>query len=307
MAKPKRRRAERASKKEPAEAEPAPKEAEGRRAIPWWLIGGIGFVVALVAVVRISNGHDASDEETRPVEIDTGPTRPERLRVRVVETHPHETDAFTQGLLWHEGHLYESTGLRGRSTLRKVDLASGRVLERRDVDPRIFAEGLARVGDRLYQLSWQRGEAHVWTLDGFEHVRSFSYEGEGWGLCWDGERLVMSDGSDRLSFRDPETFEVVRSVGVRDEDGPVRELNELECVDGQVWANVWQTDRIVRIDPSDGHVTATVDASGLLTEEQRWEADVLNGIAWIPERERFVLTGKLWPHAFEVELIDADE
>jgi glutaminyl-peptide cyclotransferase len=228
---------------------------------------------------------------------------PARLVVRVLRSFPHARDAFTQGLLWYRGYLYESTGLYGRSSLRKVDLESGDVLERRDVRPELFAEGLARVADHLFQLTWQEGRALVWTLDRFELVREIEYEGEGWGLCYDGTHLVMSDGSARLAFRDPRTFEVVRRVRVRDRGRPVEALNELECVDGAIWANVWQTDRIVRIDPRTGRVTAIVNAGGLLEEEERANADVLNGIAWIPERHHFVITGKLWPRLFEVEFV----
>lgn len=298
-------------------AEQRKRRAEGRRRSdpperrgggkPWWLLGAIAAVVAVVAVARLGNGESRTRPEEREVELRAGPARAERLRVEVVNRFPHAPDAFTQGLLWHDGYLYESTGLRARSSLRRVDLTSGRVLERRSIEPRLFAEGLARVDDELFQLSWTAGEAHVWSVDGFEHRRVFEYDGEGWGLCFDGERLVMSDGSDRLTFRDPETFEARRAVRVRLDGEPLGELNELECVDGAVWANVWQTERIVRIDPSDGRVTATVDASGLLDATERWEADVLNGIAWIPERERFVITGKLWPHVFEVDFVPVDE
>jgi glutaminyl-peptide cyclotransferase len=290
-----------------SKAPDAGRAASGRPRRPWWLLGAIVAVVAAVAIVRIGNGESQSEPRTRDVELTAGPTPPERLRVRVVNRYPHATDAFTQGLLWHDGHLYESTGRRGRSSVRRVELETGRVLEQRSVEPRLFAEGLARVGDRLIQLTWTAGEAHVWTLAGFEHVRRFEYEGEGWGLCFDGEHLVMSDGSDRLTFRDPATFEARRAVRVRDRGRPVGDLNELECVDGAVWANVWQTDRILRIDPRDGRVTATVDAGGLLDASERWRADVLNGIAWIPERERFVITGKLWPHLFEVDFVPQDE
>jgi glutaminyl-peptide cyclotransferase len=276
--------------------------SEPPRRFPYWLLGLVGLVVAAVAIVQLGNEEPTAGQDIEELPMDTRPTPPERLRVRVVRRYPHDTSAFTQGLLWHEGHLYESTGLRGQSTLRKVDLETGEVLQRRDVDEALFAEGLALVGSRLFQLTWQNGQAHVWSLDDFRHERTFRYQGEGWGLCYDGQHLVMSDGSSRLSFRDPETFRVIRQVTVRQEGRALRHLNELECVDGQVWANVWQTDRIVRIDPRTGHVTAVVDASGLLTEQEALDVDVLNGIAWIPERRRFVITGKLWPHLFEVEL-----
>ncbi|UJR84668.1 glutaminyl-peptide cyclotransferase [Sandaracinus amylolyticus] len=290
---------------QPTETKPAAPARQAPSLV--WLLGAIAAVVAIVLVARARRQHEAPGEELvitgRDDDRSAEPPEPERLRVNVIRSFPHASDAFTQGLLWHEGHLYESTGQYRRSSLRRVALESGEVLERRDLEPRIFAEGLARVGDRLYQLSWQEGQAFVWSLPAFEPVRTFEYEGEGWGLCHDGTHLVMSDGSDELFFRDPETFEIERRVRVRERGRPLDQLNELECVDGVVWANVWQTDRIVRIDPRTGNVTAIVDARGLLDDEEREDADVLNGIAWIPERGHFVITGKYWPRMFEVEMV----
>lgn len=228
---------------------------------------------------------------------------PEALQVEVVETHPHARDAFTQGLLYHDGWVYESTGLLGRSSLRKVELATGRVVARGDVPRDVFAEGLARVGDRLVQLTWHAGKALVWDRETFEHLSTHRYRGEGWGLCFDGTHLVMSDGSDRLTFRNPRTFDVERHVRVTKVDRPVRRLNELECVGNAVYANVWQREDIVRIDGETGRVTAVIDASGLLSEEEAQGVDVLNGIAHVPERNTFLLTGKMWPKMFEVRLI----
>ena len=228
---------------------------------------------------------------------------PAALRARVLRTLPHDRRAFTQGLVLHEGTLYESTGLPGQSTLRRVELATGRVLARVDLDTPLFGEGLARVGNRLYQLTWQDGRALVWNLETFAKEKEYRYEGEGWGLCYDGRRLVMSDGSDTLVFRDPETFKETGRVSVRHQGRPLQWLNELECVDGQVYANVWQQPVIVRIDPATGETNAWVDASGLLSPEDAAGADVLNGIAHIPGTGRFLLTGKLWPRLFEVELV----
>lgn len=281
-----------------------------------WLLGAVAAVIAVVALARnLQRGGDASGEHAtgedrgdREIPISAAPdppAPPERLAVRVVRSYPHDPHAFTQGLLWHQGHLFESTGLYRRSSLREVDLETGRVLRRREVEPRIFAEGLALVGDELVQLSWQENVAQVYSLEGFEPLRRHEYEGEGWGLCHDGAHLVMSDGSARLFFRDPATFRVVRSVEVTEEGEPIDQLNELECVGGAVWANVWQTDRILRIDPASGRVTGVAVVRDLLTEDELLDADVLNGIAWIPERERFVITGKLWPRAFEVEFVPA--
>ena len=275
-----------------------------------WMVGlgvvGLGVVGALALGQRDPESDtepDVEDVETVEVADPGAPVIPVAYDVEVVTRHPHDDSAFTQGLLWHEGQLYESTGLVGRSSIRRWNLSSGQIAQRTEV-PDVFAEGLARVGDELFQLTWRDEVLRVYDRESLELKREIPYEGEGWGLCFDGEHLVMSDGSDELTFRDPETFAVERRVRVRKVGRPLRMLNELECVDGSVWANVWQRNDIVKIDPANGNVTATVDASGLLSFSERRGADVLNGIAWIPEREHFVLTGKLWPAAFEVELVE---
>lgn len=229
---------------------------------------------------------------------------PERLRVKVVSTRPHDTSAYTQGLVWERGTLYESAGLYSESTLRQVDPATGEVKRRIKVPDRYFAEGLALVGDRLVQITWQEGTAFVYRAADFAKIREFSYQGEGWGLCNDGKRLIQSDGSDRLTFRDPETFVVLGSVQVRMGSAPVNQLNELECVEGVVYANVYMTEDIVRIDPATGEVTAVISASGLLSPaDYQAGAEVLNGIAWMPETKTFLITGKRWPQMFEVEFV----
>ena len=227
-----------------------------------------------------------------------------RKRVEVLATHPHDPAAFTQGLLLHEGALYESTGLNGRSTVRRVDLPSGTVLHSVALPRELFGEGLARVDDRLVQLTWTSGVARIYQLDTFDLLGEWRYEGEGWGLCHDGSRLVMSDGTTRLTFRDENTFAVTGSVEVKLDGQPLDELNELECANGRVYANVWRTDSIAEIDPSTGVVTAWIDASGLLSPTERSQADVLNGIAWDEGRRSFYLTGKLWPHLFEVRFVE---
>jgi glutaminyl-peptide cyclotransferase len=257
-----------------------------------WLVAG-AISIAPACLCDRDATETARADDVAPVE---------RLRVRVVARYPHQRDAFTQGLIYDDGVVYESTGREGESSLRLVELETGEVLRRRDNDPSVFAEGLAAVGDRLYQLTWQDGRALVFRRRDFAPVREHAYEGEGWGLCHDGASLVMSDGSDRLVFRDPETFEARRAVRVTLEGRPLARLNELECADGAVWANVWQDDAIVRVDPLDGRVTAVVDASGLLAPDERPGTDVLNGIAWMPETGRFLLTGKYWPWMFEVDL-----
>lgn len=231
------------------------------------------------------------------------PAAPELLRVKVVRSFSHDPAAFTQGLVFHAGRLYESTGLRGRSSLRRVDPATGAVEAHVALNPSLFGEGLAVAGDRLVQLTWSEGRALVWNLDRLALLAEFRYAGEGWGLCFDGRYLVMSDGSDRLVRRDARTFEPVSTLLVRSPSGPVSRLNELECVGDSVYANVWQTSRIARIDGRSGQVTAWIEAGGLLTPAEARRADVLNGIAYLPASGRFVLTGKLWPRAFEVDFI----
>jgi glutamine cyclotransferase len=226
-----------------------------------------------------------------------------KLRFKVVRTFPHDPDAFTQGLLFFEGKFYESTGLYGRSSLRRVDPDSGVVEHRVDLPGDLFGEGVARVGGRLVQLTWQNGRALAWNLATLRKDREISYQGEGWGLCFDGRRLIMSDGSDTLALRDPESFARVGEIVVRRAGQPVRNLNELECVEGLVYANVWQDSHIARIDARTGEVTGWIDASGLLAPQEARAADVLNGIAYLPATGHLAVTGKLWPHIFEVEIV----
>ncbi len=224
----------------------------------------------------------------------------ERLRPQVLASYPHDPEAFTQGLLWHEGRLLESTGLNGRSSLRRVDLKSGATEQQVPVPTQFFAEGLALVDETLYQLTWQSHAGFRYRLSDLGQEGGFTYEGEGWGLCYDGERLVRSDGTADLIFHRPEDFAEQGRVTVTLDGAPQDQLNELECVDGAVYANVWQTDRILRIDPASGRVSAEIDASGLLSDDERSRADVLNGIAYNPEDNVFYITGKLWPKLFEV-------
>jgi glutaminyl-peptide cyclotransferase len=233
------------------------------------------------------------------------------LTVDVVETIPHDPQAFTQGLELVDGVLYEGTGLEGRSSIRAVDPETGEVEKKVDLPADLFGEGITVAGDSIWQITWQDGVAIRRDRTTLAEEGRVSYDGEGWGLCHDERagRLVMSDGSDRLTFRDVTTFAEQGEVRVRDLDGePLTRINELECVPGedgrvQVYANVWQTDRIVRIDPADGEVTAEADLSGLLPEEDRAGVDVLNGIAAVPGTDQFLVTGKLWPTVFRVRFV----
>ena len=213
---------------------------------------------------------------------------------------PHDRSSFTQGLELADGTLYEGTGGHGRSALRALDPGTGRVLREERLPAALFGEGITVVDDRIWQITWEEGVAIERDRASLRELRRVRYPGEGWGLCRDGSRLVMSDGSDRLSFRDPATFAPLGQIAVTLEGRPVPEINELECTGGQVWANVWGGDEIVRIDPATGQVTAVVDASGLLTQEEQRGADVLNGIAAVPGTDEFLLTGKYWPHLFLV-------
>jgi glutamine cyclotransferase len=233
------------------------------------------------------------------------PSSSANLRLKVLRSFPHDSRAFTQGLLMWGGKLYEGTGLYGRSTVRRVDLVSGLVEQEAALPAEIFGEGLARVGERLFQLTWKSHKALVWDLATLEKVAEFSYEGEGWGLCFDGKHLVMSDGSDRLTFRNPTSFAKEGEVRVRRDGRPVAHLNELECIRGAVYANVWLDNHIARIDPKSGEVTGWIDASGLLDSSEAASADVLNGIAEMERTDHLLVTGKRWPRLFEVQVVPA--
>lgn len=224
----------------------------------------------------------------------------------VINSFPHDEAAFTQGLLLYDGKLYESTGLNGASSLREVDLETGKVIRILPLAERYFGEGLARVDDKLIQITWRNGEAFVYDLETFEQEEIFTYSTEGWGLCFDGEDLYMSDGSAQLYRRDPETFEEEKVIDVTLSGESVNNLNELECVGEHVYANVWQTDRIVKIDKASGRVVSEIDASGLFPASERPSDPnaVLNGVAYNPESETFYLTGKLWPSLFEVRFTE---
>jgi glutaminyl-peptide cyclotransferase len=222
------------------------------------------------------------------------------LRAQALAELPHDPTAFTQGLeIGPDGALYEGTGIAGSSQLRELDPVTGAVRRAVPLPRDLFGEGITVIGDRIWQLTWRDGVALEWDRRSFGLLREVPLDGEGWGLCHQADRLVRSDGSARLRFHDPRSFAEIGGVDVTLDGEPLTELNELECADGQVWANVWQTDRIVRIDPADGTVTAVVDAAGLLDPQRRAGADVLNGIATAGPDE-FLLTGKYWPATFRV-------
>lgn len=225
------------------------------------------------------------------------------LGADVVARFPHDRTAYTQGLLWHDGALYEGTGLVGESSLRRVALETGEVQKRADLAGERFGEGITRVDGRIYQLTWKAGVAFIYDIETFALLDSMSYSGEGWGLTYDGTHLIMSDGTDRLRFMDPADFSEVRSVQVRDRGAPLTSLNELEYIDGEIWANVYQSDYLVRIDPTTGDVKSWVDLRNLLSRQDRsGGVDVLNGIAWDAQNRRLFVTGKRWPWVFEIRV-----
>ncbi|MEO7133080.1 MAG: glutaminyl-peptide cyclotransferase [Vicinamibacterales bacterium] len=224
---------------------------------------------------------------------------------RIIATFPHDTTSFTQGLVFAaDGQIYESTGLQGESTLRRVDIASGKTLQRIDVPSQYFAEGLAMVGDELLQLTWQHKLGFVYDRATFKQKRTFPYATEGWGIAYDGAaQLVMSDGSDTLTFLDPKTFAAGKKLRVLDAGRPIANLNELEWIEGEIWANVWMTDRIARISPQTGEVNAWIDLSTLFPRSQRLPpADELNGIAYDKATRRIFITGKKWPRLYQIAI-----
>jgi glutaminyl-peptide cyclotransferase len=224
---------------------------------------------------------------------------------KVVRSYPHDRQAFTQGLVYVDGVLYEGTGMNGQSGIRKVRLETGEVLQTRPLDAKYFGEGIVVWKNTIVQLTWRSGLGFVYDRDTFEPRRTFTYTGEGWGLTHDGTRLIMSDGSDTgtLRYLDPQTLRETGTLIVRDAGGPVKNLNELEFIKGEIYANVWQTWRIARISPKTGRVTGWIDLHGLLDPREAGGADVLNGIAYDAAKDRLFVTGKWWPRIFEIQLV----
>ena len=248
-------------------------------------------IAAAVAVLAIAVGvAGARAQETRTVPY------------VVVAEFPHDPEAFTQGLAFGRG-FFEGTGLKGESSLRKVRLTTGEVLRRVDLDAEFFGEGITVYKGRIYQITWEDGVAFVYDRDTFERVRKFTYRGEGWGLADNARRLIMSDGTNIIRFRRPGNFRVVRRIEVTDDGEPVHDLNELEWVEGKIYANVWHDDRIAIINPRNGNVTGWIDLGPLKKrEEAEGSPDVTNGIAYKERGERLFVTGKEWAHIYEIEL-----
>jgi glutaminyl-peptide cyclotransferase len=245
---------------------------------------------------------DASGAEAPAQAIGAADSLP-NYTYEVVNTYPHDRGAFTEGLTYLDGILLESTGLNGSSTLRKVELKTGRVIQQVRMPPEYFGEGTTYLGDRIFQLTWQNQKGFLYDLRSMEPEGEFAYTGEGWGLTTDGRSLIMSDGSNQIRFLDPKTFQVSRSISVFIHGRPLRMLNELEYIKGEIFANIWQTQFVVRIDPSSGRVLGLIDFTGLLAPGDYDEhTDVFNGIAYDPAGDRIFVTGKNWPKLFEVRL-----
>jgi len=254
--------------------------------------------VILVGLSAVFFVFSCSDSETS----DTA----ELYTYKVINTYPHDREAFTQGLVFENGFLYEGTGIRGRSTLRKVQLQTGKILQACKLPDEFFGEGITVYKDKIIQLTWQSKVGFVYDKNTFELLKKFHYPTPGWGITHDGRRLIMSDGTAALYFLDPETFKETGRIKVYHDDVPVRGLNELEYVRGQIFANLWPTERIARIEPESGRVVGWIDLKGLLdTKDRSEQADVLNGIAYDSANDRLFVTGKCWPKLFEIKLLAA--
>jgi len=259
------------------------------------------FVLGLSVLLVVASGFSCSDNSESPI---PGNSDAIIYTYNVVNTYPHDRTAFTQGLVFEDDVLYEGTGQYGYSTLRRVELETGDILQIRELSEQFFGEGITIYGDEIIQLTWQSNIGFVYDKESFELLQEFNYSTEGWGITHDGTRLIMSDGTSTLHFLDPQTFEEIGQLEVLDNDTPIARLNELEYIQGEIYANVWQEDWVVRIAPQTGQVVGWIELRGLLTAEDRSEpVDVLNGIAYDANTDRLFVTGKLWPKLFEIELI----
>jgi glutaminyl-peptide cyclotransferase len=259
-----------------------------------------------------TNENSAANANTKPA-VNKAATVVPIAGYTVVKSYPHDPDAFTQGLLYHDGFLYESTGQEGESTLRKVEIETGKVLQKHDLPDDVFAEGIALINGQVYQLSWRNRTGWVYDVNDFKLLREFSYAGEGWGLTEDGTNLYMSDGTHVIRVVNPADFKTVRTITVKDEAGkPLMMLNELEFIKGEIWANVWHSEEIgkpnhiARIDPETGKLLGWIDLSGISPDDQTGQAKsehTLNGIAYDEANDRIFVTGKLWKKLYEIKLV----
>ncbi|HKX29813.1 MAG TPA: glutaminyl-peptide cyclotransferase [Blastocatellia bacterium] len=282
------------SKKKPIKRETPPRRLKSRI-----VVGLIAAALILVAIVARWFRSPGGDEQTVA---SNGPIIAREVGYEVVNNFPHDPEAFLQGLVWHNG-FFESTGQLGRSSLRRVEYPSGQVLQKVNLDSQYFGEGLAMVDNRLIQLTWQSHLGFVYDRDSFELLGDFRYDTEGWGVTYDGKSLVLSDGTDVLTFINPHSFKPTRKVSVKFNGTALRDLNELEYINGEIWANVWHTDLIVRIDPASGQVKSYLNLAGILPAAEKSDPEaVLNGIAYDAQGKRIFVSGKLWPRIFEIRL-----
>lgn len=272
------------------------------------MIGGALLVAAGAALagwwmMRANHAQQSGATTADKPTTAAAPNAAKQLSYEVLNSYPHDPNAYLQGLVWYDNGFYESTGLYGRSTLRRVEFPSGKVVKSIDLDSTLFGEGLALVGDHLVQLTWQAHRGFVYNRETFALVREFTYDTEGWGLAYDGKNLILSDGSSTLTYLDPQTYEPVRKLRVTMNGRPIAELNELEFIEGELWANVWQTDLILMIDPATGKVNAFLNLGSIrAASERKGTEDVLNGIAYDSKQKRIFVSGKLWPRLFEIRI-----
>ena len=255
------------------------------------------YIILLIGACLVACGSRSRSSAPQP---------PTRYGYKIVASYPHDTEAYTQGLFWHEGALYESTGEYGGSTLRRVELTTGETTRSVALDDRYFGEGAALLDGKIYQLTWKEGKAFVYDDATFEKTGEFAYKSEGWGITTDGAKLYMSDGTPNIAVRDPATFEVERTIVVRNNGVPVQNLNELEWIDGNIWANIYSyaKSEIVIIDPDDGRVEGIIDFAGIHSQlTVTYSTDVMNGIAYDPADGRVFVTGKNWDKLFEIEAV----
>ena len=262
------------------------------------------FILICTSLVVMSSCAPATPAHSIITNVSKAVVQPiETYTYTIVDSWPHDAAAFTQGLVFEDGILYESTGLFGESSIRIVDLETGSVQSKTDVAAEHFAEGLTKLNGKLYQLTWQSNKGFIYDENSLELIGEFSYQGEGWGLTDDGQSLIMSNGSNVISFHDPETFEIQRTIEIFDNGTPVTALNELEYINGKIYANIWHNDRIVQVSAQTGKILGWIDLTNLLPAEQRQNPEaVLNGIAYDQGTDRLFVTGKLWPTIFEIDL-----
>jgi glutaminyl-peptide cyclotransferase len=281
----------------------APRAPQKPRSAKWLALVTLGALIG--AGLALNRAPQTTTTPPATSQTAQAPVAALQLGWKTVASYPHDSNAFTQGLVWHDGGFYEGTGLEGKSQLRRVAFPSGRVEKKIDLPGNLFGEGIALVGDKIFQITWQSKIGFIYERDTLKPLRQFSYENEGWGLTYDGQFLIQSDGTSTLIYRDAQSFQTVRQMPVTMNGQPLSRLNELEWIEGEIWANVWQTDTIVRIDPATGRVKSYLDLTGLLPRRLRTgKEDVMNGIAYDSETKRLFVTGKLWPRLFEIKVLD---